>query len=57
MAAPHATGIAALLIEAYGGAPMAPSEVKRLLAATADDLGSPGHDPIYGGGRVHSGFR
>lgn len=57
MAAPHATGIAALLISAHGGAPMPPTEVKRLLAATADDLGTPGHDPIYGGGRVHSGFQ
>jgi len=51
MAAPHATGIAALLIARNGGG-MSPPEVERALAATAVDLGTPGHDPIYGDGKV-----
>ena len=51
MAAPHATGIAALLIAGNGGS-MSPPEVERALAAAAVDLGSPGQDPIYGAGKV-----
>lgn len=54
MAAPHATGVAALLISANGG-PMSPAQVEQALKANADDLGKPGHDAIYGAGRVHSG--
>jgi subtilisin family serine protease len=55
MAAPHATGVAALLISANGG-DMSPSQVERALKAAAEDLGSPGHDAIYGAGRVTAGY-
>lgn len=55
MAAPHATGVAALLIAANGGS-MSPSEVKQALKATAVDLGQPGHDAIHGSGRVSTGY-
>lgn len=55
MAAPHATGVAALLIAANGGS-MNPSQVERALKANALDLGQNGTDPIFGKGRVHAGY-
>ncbi len=48
MAAPHVTGVLALLL-AQGRSPV--DAVERLLA-TANDLGRPGPDPVYGVGRV-----
>ena len=53
MAAPHATGVAALLIGQNGGE-MDPAKVKAALRASADDLGKPGRDPYYGYGRVNA---
>ncbi|TWI10344.1 S8 family serine peptidase [Aerolutibacter ruishenii] len=53
MAAPHVSGVAALIIGKHGGE-MAPTDVERILRATADDLGKPGNDPAYGGGRVNA---
>ena len=53
MAAPHVAGVAALVIGKHGGE-MAPSEVERILRASADDLGKPGNDSSYGGGRVNA---
>jgi serine protease len=48
MAAPFVSGVAALLAaEGLDG----PEIVERLLA-TADDLGAPGRDPVFGYGRV-----
>jgi subtilisin family serine protease len=55
MAAPHATGVAALLVNAHGGS-MSPAQVERALKRAAEDLGSRGHDPIYGAGRVSAGY-
>jgi len=51
MAAPHVTGIAALLVEQYG---RNPGRIKTALQQTADDLGQPGADPYYGKGRVNA---
>lgn len=51
MAAPHASGVAALLMSKHGG-DMHPLLVALQLALYADDLGSRGFDPIYGLGRV-----
>ncbi|HJW46678.1 MAG TPA: S8 family serine peptidase [Lysobacter sp.] len=51
MAAPHVSGIAALIIGKHGGE-LAPSEVERILRASADDLGKNGNDDFYGAGRV-----
>ncbi|MDB6164137.1 MAG: peptidase and in kexin sedolisin [Xanthomonadaceae bacterium] len=51
MAAPHVSGVAALIIGKHGGT-LAPSEVERILRASSDDLGKPGNDAAYGGGRV-----
>lgn len=53
MAAPHAAGVAALIIGANGG-DMHPAQVKVALAQGAEDLGKPGNDDVYGGGRVNA---
>ncbi|MFH0757602.1 MAG: S8 family serine peptidase [Bacteroidota bacterium] len=53
MAAPHATGVAALIIGKNGGS-MDPAKVEAALKASADDLGKPGNDDYYGQGRVNA---
>ncbi|WP_428266594.1 S8 family serine peptidase [Haliangium sp.] len=53
MAAPHASGVAALIIGANGG-DMDPAHVAQALRAGADDLGKPGNDDAYGQGRVNA---
>ncbi len=53
MAAPHATGVAALIIGANGG-DMDPAQVAKALRNGADDLGKPGKDDDYGHGRVNA---
>lgn len=53
MAAPHVSGIAALIIGKHGG-PMHPAAVEAALRAAADDLGKPGKDDYYGHGRVNA---
>ena len=53
-AAPHVAGVAALIIEANGG-DMSPAHIERELRLSADDLGKPGQDIYYGGGRVNAG--
>jgi subtilisin family serine protease len=51
MAAPHTTGIAALIAETVGHNP---SQIQARLVGSADDLGQPGTDPIYGKGRINA---
>jgi subtilisin family serine protease len=53
MAAPHATGVAALIIGERGG-DMHPAQVEAALRKSADDLGKPGNDDFYGAGRVNA---
>jgi subtilisin family serine protease len=53
MAAPHVSGVAALIIERNGGS-MNPAQVQATLRASADDLGKPGNDDFYGRGRVNA---
>lgn len=53
MAAPHVSGVAALIIGKNGGK-MSPAAVERVLRQSADDLGKPGNDSHYGGGRVNA---
>ena len=50
MAAPHVTGIAAIL---YSTGITSSDRIKQLLLSTADDLGPPGVDPKYGAGLVN----
>lgn len=54
MAAPHATGVAAIIIGLNGGE-MAPQNLRTAMKRYADDLGSPGHDKVFGDGRVNAG--
>ena len=59
-AAPFVAGVAALINAVYGsGGPDQDTaawadKVKQRIASTADDLGSPGFDSIYGWGRVNA---
>ncbi|MFW6042043.1 MAG: S8 family serine peptidase [Chloroflexota bacterium] len=53
MSAPHAAGVAALIIGANGG-DMHPARVEAALRSSADDLGDPGQDDFYGAGRVNA---
>lgn len=53
MAAPHVSGVAAIIIGANGG-DMDPAHVEAALRASADDLGKPGNDDAYGAGRVNA---
>lgn len=55
MAAPHAAGIAALIVGENGDS-MHPAQVEAEMRARAADLGQPGNDPVYGAGRVSSGY-
>ena len=52
MACPHISGVAALILSRYPG--MSNQEVRARLAETADDLGVPGRDILYGYGRVNA---
>ncbi|HSV26713.1 MAG TPA: S8 family serine peptidase, partial [Sedimentisphaerales bacterium] len=58
MAAPNASGSAALLVELYGrlfpGQAMLSSTLKALIIHTADDLGNAGPDYVYGWGLMNA---
>ena len=53
MAAPHVSGVAALIISQSNGE-LPPSAVEAALRAGAVDLGKPGRDDAYGLGRVNA---
>ncbi|MDX1453884.1 MAG: S8 family serine peptidase [Gammaproteobacteria bacterium] len=53
MAAPHASGVAALIIGKNGGS-MDPQAVEKALRQSADDLGKAGNDDAHGMGRVNA---
>ncbi len=52
MASPAVAGVAALIIGRFGR--IGPAAVEAKLRASADDLGKPGNDDFYGGGRVNA---
>ena len=52
MAAPAVSGVAALIIGKFGR--IGPAAVEARLRHSADDLGKPGNDDFYGGGRVNA---
>lgn len=51
MASPHVAGAAALLLDADPG--LSNACVRGILAASAEDLGAPGHDNFYGHGLIN----
>ncbi len=50
MAAPHVTGLVALILSQRPE--LTPDQVRTLLRMSAEDLGTPGHDPRTGAGRI-----
>jgi subtilisin family serine protease len=52
MASPHAAGVAALVLSRDPA--RSPDEVRAILRASSDDLGTPGWDPVFGHGRINA---
>lgn len=52
MASPHVAGVAALVLSRNPS--LTPDQVRAILRAGADDLGTPGWDPVFGYGRVNA---
>ena len=52
MASPNASGVAALVLSK--NPLLSPDEVRNVLRGSANDLGTPGWDPVFGYGRVNA---
>jgi serine protease len=52
MASPNAAGVAALILSRNPG--LSPDQVRGVLRASTNDLGTPGWDPVFGYGRVNA---
>lgn len=51
MASPHVAGLAALMVQQGG---RNPGQIRAMIQNSADDLGAPGADPLYGKGRINA---
>ncbi len=52
MASPHAAGVAALIVQKNPS--WSPAQVREKLRGSANDLGLPGWDPVFGYGRINA---
>lgn len=52
MASPHATGLAALILSRNPA--LSPDQVRQVMRSSANDLGTPGWDPMFGYGRINA---
>ncbi len=52
MAAPHVTGVAALIVGNYGHHVLSPAQIQAIMQNSADDILKPGADPFSGHGRI-----
>jgi subtilisin family serine protease len=54
MAAPHVTGLAALIVGKYGHHVLSPAQIQSIIERSADDILTPGKDPYTGSGRINA---
>jgi subtilisin family serine protease len=54
MAAPHVSGLAALIVGKYGHHVLSPAQIRAIIQQSADDILKPGADPFSGSGRINA---